>query len=167
MQVRMPEDEGDGSRDTEPVEEAQTEPVEASGPETVTTEPAVEAPSGTADDTGGRRMDDQDARNWAVGAHLAGLSSLVGIPGVIGVLVVWLIKKDDHPLVDQHGKEALNFQISLLIYAVISGVLVLLLVGLLLLGVVFIFGLVMPIIAAVKTSNGEDYRYPLTLRLIS
>lgn len=112
-------------------------------------------------------LTDDQARQWAVGAHLAGLSSLVGIPGVIGVLVVWLIKKDEHPLVDEHGKEALNFQISLFIYAAISAVLVLLLVGLLFLLFVAIFGLIMPIIAAVKTSNGEDYRYPLTLRLIT
>lgn len=129
------------------------------------------APSGDptaagAGDPGATGTSTRQGQDWAVGTHLAGLSSLVGVPGVIGVLVVWLIKKDEYALVDEHGKEALNFQISLLIYAIIGAVLLLVLVGFLVLGIVFLLGLILPIVAAVKASNGETYRYPVTIRLI-
>lgn len=114
-----------------------------------------------------RGLDDREARNWATLAHVAGLSWFVGVPGILAVLVVWLVKRDEHPLVDDQGREALNFQISMLIYGVVSVVLVFVLVGIVLLLGLMVFGLVMPIVAAVKANDGERYRYPLTMRLIS
>ncbi|GBD85557.1 hypothetical protein BMS3Abin02_01966 [bacterium BMS3Abin02] len=109
----------------------------------------------------------QEAKNWAVVAHLAALVNIVGIPSVIGPLVVWLLKKDEDPFIDYHGKEALNFNISFLIYGIVSGLLILVAIGLVLLPVVLITWLVLVIIGAVRTSNGEYYRYPLTIRLVN
>jgi uncharacterized Tic20 family protein len=106
--------------------------------------------------------------NWAMFCHLAALSGFV-IPlgNVIGPLIIWLIKKDTMPLVNQHGKEALNFQITVLIAFLISAVLTIILIGFLLMVVVGIGALVLTIMAAVKVANGQaDYRYPWALRLI-
>jgi uncharacterized Tic20 family protein len=106
--------------------------------------------------------------NWAMACHLAALSGFV-IPfgNIIGPLIIWLIKKDTMPLVNQHGKESLNFQITVLIAVVISLILMFVLIGILLLVVVGIGALVLTIMAAVKVANGQtDYRYPWTLRLI-
>ncbi len=106
--------------------------------------------------------------SWAMGCHLAALSGFV-IPlgNVVGPLIVWLIKKDTMPLVNQHGKEALNFQITVLIAMLISAVLTVILIGIVLMIVVGIGALVLTIMAAVKVSNGQtDYRYPWALRLI-
>ena len=109
---------------------------------------------------------------WAAFAHLAGLTYLISIPGILSCGVIWLWKRDSHPLVNEHGKEAVNFQISLLIYTVASFAVILatcgigaflLLPALMLLSV---FVIVLPIIATVQASEGRSYRYPLTIRLI-
>jgi uncharacterized Tic20 family protein len=111
----------------------------------------------------------KDACTWAMLCHIAGLGGFVvpAIGSVIGPLVVWQIKKDLHPFVNQHGKEALNFQISMLIYGVIAGLLCFVCIGMVLLPAVVIVDIVFLIIAALKASNGEAYRYPLTIRLIA
>jgi uncharacterized protein len=106
--------------------------------------------------------------NWAMACHLVALSGFV-IPfgTIIGPLIVWLIKKDTMPLVDQHGKEALNFQITVMIAFIISAILMFVFIGFLLMAIVAIGALVLTIMAAVKVANGQvDYRYPWTLRLI-
>lgn len=106
--------------------------------------------------------------NWAMFCHLAALSGFV-IPfgNVVGPLIIWLIKKDTMPLVDQHGKEALNFQITVTIAMVISFLLMFVLIGIVLVFVVGIGALVLTILAAVKVSNGQvDYKYPWAIRLI-
>ena len=109
----------------------------------------------------------KDATTWGMLAHLSALSGYV-IPfgHLIGPFVIWMIKKDTLPFVDEQGKESLNFQISVTIYAIISAVLILAVVGLFMLAAVGIGALVLVIIATVKASNGEHYRYPLTIRLI-
>jgi len=110
----------------------------------------------------------KDEQNWAMICHLSALAGFV-IPfgNVIGPLVVWQMKKDTMPLVDKHGKEALNFQITVAIAAIISMVLMLIIIGIFLLMVVALGSLVMTIIAGVKVANGElDYKYPFALRLI-
>jgi len=91
----------------------------------------------------------------------------IGLPPVIGPLVVWLLKKNDDPYIDFHGKEAVNFNISFLIYMLVSGLLVFVVVGFVLLPIAGLVWLVLVIVAAVKTSDGEYYRYPLTIRFIS
>lgn len=111
-------------------------------------------------------MSPQDERTWSIAAHASALASLVGIPPVIAPLIVWLIKKDASPIVDAHGKEAVNFNISFLIYTIVSGLLVLVLIGLVLLPIVAITWFVLVIVATLKVSNGEPYRYPATIRFI-
>lgn len=110
----------------------------------------------------------KDEQNWAMFCHLAALAGfLIPFGNIIGPLVIWLTKKDTMPLVDRHGKEALNFQITVSIAVVICFVLMLVLIGVFLLFIVGIGALVMTIIAAVKVSNGEfDYQYPFALRLV-
>ena len=105
------------------------------------------------------------SKSWATLTHLSGLILFFGIPSFFGPLVLWLVKRSD-PFVDQNGKEALNFNLSFLIYGIASAILIILLIGLLLLPAVLITWFVLLIIAAVKASNGEDYRYPLTIRFV-
>jgi uncharacterized Tic20 family protein len=104
---------------------------------------------------------------------LAVVMQLLGFAGfvfpfgnIIAPLILWLIKRTESPLLDRTGKEVLNFQISYTIYAAIAGVLCFVLIGLLILPVIFILWIVFMVIAAVKTGNGEDYRYPATIRLL-
>ncbi len=123
-------------------------------------------------------------RTWDVMCHLAALSAYIGVPfgHVVGPLMVWLIKRGDSPSVDQNGKEALNFQISLTLYYIAACVLVLgtifSIVGLLVLPLILvavggmavvlgILNLVFIIMAAVNAGDGKPYRYPLSIRLIS
>ena len=100
--------------------------------------------------------------------HLAGFAGLTGIPfgNILGPLVVWLIKKDQSWFVNEQGKEAMNFQISLTIYAIVAAILIFVLIGIPLLVVVGIVWLVLMIMAAIKANEGVSYRYPLTLRFI-
>ena len=114
-----------------------------------------------------------EERLWALACHLTGLSILFGVPGFVGPLVIWLIKKEQMPLVNDQGKESLNFQLSLLIYSLAAWVPVLTIVGLVLIPLsllitiaVTVFGIVMCIIAGLRAQQGEYYRYPFTLRLI-
>ncbi|MBA2272218.1 MAG: DUF4870 domain-containing protein [Chthoniobacterales bacterium] len=107
-------------------------------------------------------------RTWTALCHA---SALLGVflhfPGhVIPPLVVWLLKRDESPEIDAHGKEALNFQISMLIYNAIAAVFCIVLIGFLILPVLWILNAVFVIIAAIKASDGELYRYPLTIRFI-
>ena len=108
-----------------------------------------------------------EERTWALAAHVGSLVAAWFAMGFIAPLVVMLLKGKESPFVRRHAVESLNFQISLLIYLVISVILVFLLVGILLLAALGVFALVVIILATVAASNGQDYRYPLTIRLIS
>lgn len=109
----------------------------------------------------------EEERTYSMFCHLAALAGiLIPFGHIIGPLVVWLIKKEQYPEVDRQGKAALNFQISATIYMMISGILALILIGLFLLAVIGIFALVVTIIATVKSSNGERFNYPLSIKII-
>jgi uncharacterized Tic20 family protein len=112
----------------------------------------------------------KDARKWAMFCHLGGLAGLLPIVPVIGSiivpLVIWQMKKDDFKFVDEQGREAVNFQISILIYALVAGLLCFVCIGFVLLPAVYIFDLVFLLIAAIKANDGRQYRYPLTIRFI-
>ena len=112
--------------------------------------------------------DEKQARNWGMLCHLTALAAFLGIPfgHILGPLIVWLIKKNEYPFVDEQGKESLNFQISVTIYSMPLFILVFLLIGIPLLIALFMADVMLVIIAAVKASNGESYRYPLTIRFI-
>jgi uncharacterized Tic20 family protein len=106
---------------------------------------------------------------WAMLCHLLPLANfIVWIPFgmIVGPLVIWLIKKDTMPLVDDQGKEALNFQITMVIGMIVSAILIYLFIGLLLLPAVIIVDIIFAILAAVAASKGERYRYPIIIRFI-
>ncbi|HIJ70620.1 MAG TPA: DUF4870 domain-containing protein [Planctomycetes bacterium] len=103
----------------------------------------------------------QNAKNMALLCHLLGFFTCF-----IGPLIVWLIKKDDDPYIDQQGKEALNFQITVTLASIVGGLLSVICIGLLLLAVVGLADLIFVIMACVATSKGEAYRYPVAIRLI-
>ncbi len=84
----------------------------------------------------------------------------------MGPLIIWLLKKDTDPYVDEQGKESVNFQISVAIYAIICLVLMLVVIGIFLFAIVAIGSLVLTIIGTIKASKGEPWKYPLTIRLI-
>jgi uncharacterized protein len=107
-----------------------------------------------------------EERNWALASHVGSLVAAWVALGFLAPLIVMLVKGDQSGFVRRHAVESLNFQITLLVYLAVSVVLAFLLIGFLLLPVVGLFGLVMIVIATVKAANGEEYRYPLTIRLV-
>ena len=114
-------------------------------------------------------MPGKDERMWAMFCHLACLTGyVVPVPfaSVIGPLVVWMIKKDTYAFVNEQGKEAINFQISVAIYLVISALLILVIIGIPLIIALGVFDLVCVIIAAVQANEGKSYKYPLCIRFI-
>lgn len=110
----------------------------------------------------------RDACKWAMLCHIIALSGfiVVGFGFIVGPLIIWLLKKEDDPFIDEQGKEALNFQITMLIAAAIAGILTLVFIGILLGIAVGILMIVFPIIAAVKANDGVHYQYPLSIRFI-
>ena len=116
------------------------------------------------------------ARDIVVWTHLSALVGLLGVPSPLGPLVLWLAKRESHPFIDAQGKEALNFNLSALLYIVVLFVfgfiftVLTLGFGLFLLVPAFIAAMaawvVLVIVAAVKASKGELFRYPLTIRFV-
>lgn len=113
-------------------------------------------------------IDDKDERMWGMLCHLSALSGLI-IPfgNLIGPLVVYTLKKDEYAFVEDQGKESLNFQISVLIYLMISGIAVLLLVGIFFLLFVPFIAIILTVLAAVRANDGEYYRYPFCIHFIN
>lgn len=112
---------------------------------------------------------DSESRMWGMLCHISALSMYFTVfGGILGPLIVWLVKKDSLPFVDDQGKEALNFQISMFIYHLVGAALLLcFLIGIPVLIVLSAMNIVLIIVAAVKANSGQAYRYPLTLRLIN
>ena len=109
-----------------------------------------------------------DGRNWAAVAHLSAFLGYASIPLglVLGPLIVWAALKDKYAFVDDQAKEALNFQLSMLIYTLAAIPLICLCVGILLLALIHVANFVFIIVAAVRAANGERYRYPLAIRFL-
>jgi uncharacterized Tic20 family protein len=109
----------------------------------------------------------QDERTWGMVAHLAALGFfIVPFGNIIGPLVVWLAKRDHSAFVAMHAKEALNFNITILIGGLVCLVLLAFSIGILFGALLFIFWLVLTVIAALKANEGAAYRYPFTVRLV-
>lgn len=148
--------------------------------------PSPQMPSGPVQDP-----QEQSARNWAMACHLAGLSAFIGVPfgHIVGPWIVWVMKKDEIPLVNDQGREAINFGLSLTIYYFIMTIGAALLIGipflimtmnegiagLLALGFTSLLGLailpiihiILAVVAALRASAGEVHRYPFTIRFIN
>lgn len=110
----------------------------------------------------------REVRKWAMLCHLMALVGLLGngIGFLLGPLVVWLLKKEDHPFVDDQGKEAVNFQITMLLAVLISVPLMFVIIGIFTAILAVILMIILPIFAAVRTNDGIMYRYPLSIRFI-
>ncbi len=115
---------------------------------------------------GGMMRPDQE-RTWGCAAHWSALVGSVVALAFLGPLIVMLTKGNESPWVRRQAVESLNFQLSMLIYAIASLVLWLVIIGIVLSFVVAVLWLVFTVLATVKTANGEDYRYPLTIRMVS
>jgi uncharacterized Tic20 family protein len=109
-----------------------------------------------------------DIRTWCVLCHAAALLGLFFhfLGHLLGPLIVWLVKRGDSPEVAAHGKESLNFQISMLIYDAIAAILCIVLIGVPILIALWVLNTVLVIIASIQASEGKFYRYPITIRLI-
>jgi uncharacterized protein len=103
-----------------------------------------------------------DERTLAILCHVLSIFFWLFPP-----LIIYLVKKDESPYVAAHAKEAMNFQLSLLIYSMVAAILVLLLIGFLLLFAIYIGGIVLCIIATIKATENKLYKYPFCIRLIS
>jgi uncharacterized Tic20 family protein len=114
----------------------------------------------------------REERQWALLAHLSALLAglltghWLGVGCFIGPLIIWLAKREGMPFVDDQAKEALNFNITVAIAALVCGLLMFVLIGFVLLPILGVLWLVCLILAAIKANEGERYRYPFALRLI-
>ncbi len=123
-----------------------------------------------------------DVRGWGIAAHLIGLGGAlltVVTLGFLGPLVVWLLKREEHPFIDHHAKESLNFQLTTLLALVVAtlAAIPVFLLGFLTFGVLWLVAIIVvvaatvvwfvfPVIGAVKAANGEGYRYPVSIRFV-
>jgi uncharacterized Tic20 family protein len=111
---------------------------------------------------------DSDERNWAVLCHLSSLLAMITLgAGIIAPTVLWLIKKDESEFINDQGKGALNFSISVLLAWIVCIPFTFIVIGFAMMGIVLVTWFVFAIIAALAASRGEHYRYPFSLRLIS
>ena len=107
---------------------------------------------------------DEQTRQWAMILHLSLLAGfLIPLAGLVAPIIIWQVKKTELPGIDVHGKIAVNWIISALIYGAISAILVFLVIGILLLIVLSVLGIVFPIVGGIKASNGEVWKYPLSI----
>ena len=121
----------------------------------------------------------KDERNWAMAAHLCGLlwlfggGSLIFFPfgglalfTILGPLIIWKAKGDSMPFVGPQAKEALNFQITMILLGIVGVLLIPILIGIAILWVLGLLNLIFVIIAAIQVNDGKPYRYPFALRLV-
>ncbi len=115
----------------------------------------------------GMSLQTQDERQMGMFLHLAGLINTFAFPfGAVATILIWQLKKDEMPALDAHGKMATNWLISFTIYIFVSIVLVFFIIGIILLPIIWIIGIVFPILAGVKANNGELWDYPLTIKFL-
>ncbi len=116
------------------------------------------APQDDYDTGGGFGAANADDRTWGTLAHLGGI-----LLGFIPSLIIMLTKGNESPFVRKESVEALNFQITMVIVWIVASILAVLVIPLL---VAFAIGLVFPIMGAMANNKGENYRYPVAIRLV-
>jgi len=166
--------------EAEPAAEASADQPTPEEPEEVTAEPvepgeAQEGPTldmpppGETSDHAAPGTSSMDVYGWAAACHLLGLLDMTFsfmLIGILAPLVLWLARKDTDSEVAHAGKEALNFQLNLLFWWIVSAVLAVCLIGIPLLIVLPIIEIVLVTLATIETLNGKRYRYPWILRII-
>jgi uncharacterized Tic20 family protein len=132
-------------------------------------EPPVPPPLSYATPAQGTYMGpppDADAKMWAMLVHISAIVAyFIAIP-ILGPLIIWLMKKNEMPFVDDQGKEALNFHITLFIVLLLTAATFCIGIGLILMPIVVVGSVILIVIAAMKANEGVAYRYPFTIRLI-
>ena len=115
-----------------------------------------------------RIVDNPDERMWGMFCHLSALAgTIIPFGNIIGPLVIYSLKRQEYDFVDDQGKEALNFQITMSILMIISGILIFVLIGIALLAIVGLFSIVFTVVGALKANQGEFYRYPFNIRFVN
>jgi uncharacterized protein len=110
---------------------------------------------------------EQQTRQWAMFLHLSQLAGyIVPIAGLVVPIIIWQVKKTEMPGLDPHGKVVTNWIISGLIYAAVSALLLIVIIGLPLLIALAVIGVIFPVIGGIKASNGEVWQYPLSIRFL-
>jgi uncharacterized protein len=117
--------------------------------------------------TGESAGNGRQAREWAMFLHLSLLlGSVLPLIGLAAPIIIWQMKKDELPGIDEHGKNAMNWIVSLVIYFAIGFALSLLLIGIPILVLLAALSVIFPIIAGVKANNGQIWKYPMALHFI-
>ena len=108
-----------------------------------------------------------DDNTMAMLCHLSALAGFV-IPfgSILGPLILWLVKKDEMSIVDRHGRDSLNFQLTMLIAYIVCFVLIFAVVGIILLPLVALFSFIMVIVASIKAYEGKEFKYPLSFKFL-
>ncbi|MAD02557.1 DUF4870 domain-containing protein [Pseudoalteromonas shioyasakiensis] len=110
---------------------------------------------------------DKEQRMWAMFCHLSALAGLLFPFGsVIGPLIVWLVKKEEMPLVAEHGRKSLNFQLTMMIAYIVCFMLMFVVIGVILLPLVALFSLIMVVVSAIKANDGKEVKYPMAIEFI-
>jgi uncharacterized protein len=111
---------------------------------------------------------EQQSRQWAMLLHFSLLAGfIVPFAGFVAPILIWQLKKAEFPALDIHANIVLNWLISSVIYAALSAILILVLIGIPLLIVLCILTVVFPIIGGIKANNGETWPYPLSIRFLN
>jgi uncharacterized Tic20 family protein len=115
-----------------------------------------------------QRSEDKQVRIWGMLCHATALIGIIGIPfgNIAGPLIIWLLKKNTNTFVDEQGRESLNFQLSMTIYALFGALLFLMKMGMFLLLLIAGINFILVVIASIKTLNGESYTYPFKIQFI-
>jgi len=115
-----------------------------------------------------QRTDDKQVRIWGMLCHATALIGIIGIPfgNIAGPLIIWLLKKNTNTFIDEQGKESLNFQLSMTIYALFGALLFIMKMGMFLLLLIAGINFILVVIASIKALNGESYTYPYKFQFI-
>ena len=113
------------------------------------------------------RVLSETERNWAMFCHIAAFAGyFIPFGGIIGPLVIWLSKRDESTWVNENGKASLNFQFSMLLYILLTIPLCFIIIGFPIIAVLLLLRIIFIVIASVRASKGEEFRYPLAIPFI-
>jgi uncharacterized Tic20 family protein len=109
-------------------------------------------------------VDDRQVRQWALVLHLSLLAGfLIPLAGMVAPIIIWQMKKEEMPGLDAHGKVVANWIISSIIYCGVSVLLIFVLIGIPLILLLCLVGVIFPIIGGIKASDGEVWKYPMSI----
>jgi uncharacterized Tic20 family protein len=104
---------------------------------------------------------------WAMLCHLSSFAGfLVPFGNIVAPLIIWAVKKNDDPLIDEAGKESINFQLTMIIFFIIATLLIFVLIGFILLSLLVLYDLILVIVASIDAYHGKSFRYPFTIRFL-